>query len=179
MTKYTLRFLNVDNAFWVDILRCKYCELHPQNNKIPPKWSQFFGFLCKNLDHIKTNLCINAIDLDSTSILKDPQCLEITICFRPTFVNMNYMDLNVHLADIIENGNWNFNCLNEFLSNNLNSPVKTLGQINPEGAKHWVWLPSSNNISMVYTVYASVNSSKDTTNLWEGWKNLWKLTTSP
>lgn len=105
LAKNSLKFLNKDNAFGIEILEHKYGLVQHWNLKIPPKCSWFFRSLCKNLDAIKSNLCLNIVNPNYTSVLRDPWHCETPINLKPTFVNINFVDDNLHINDFIRDVN--------------------------------------------------------------------------
>ena len=67
-----LKYLNNNEAFWVNILQLKYRLIHPWSLIIPPKCSWFFRSICKILNSIRPHLCLNIVNPYTSSLLTDP-----------------------------------------------------------------------------------------------------------
>lgn len=56
---------------------------------------------------------------------------EIPINYKPTFINMDLLDTNIHFVDLIDYSNWNFSVIARVLSNSLDFPIRNFGRIDP------------------------------------------------
>lgn len=151
----------------------------PWGFRISPKCSWFFRSLCKTLDSIKSHLRIKVVNRNFTSVLEDPWIFEMPINFKPTFVNMSFIGDNLHLNDFIQPDNWNSTHVQQFLSEHISFVSMNLGHIDSSSQNFQVW--SSNNCRsiVVSEVYIYLNKSNAKGSPWKGWKNLWRLKTTP
>lgn len=138
-----------------------------------------FRSLCKNLDSIKSNLKINIVNPNLTSIFGNPWIFEIPVNFKPTFIDMNLLNTNLHLNDFIRDGRWNFNGIQQSLNELFNPANMNLGHIDFNSTNSWAWISSLKGKSIVSEVYSHLNKSSHDYFSWKGWTNLWKLNAPP
>lgn len=61
----------------------------------------------------------------------------------------------------------------------FNSPVLSIGKVDPISVNYWVWFPNANTDKIPAAVYKFLNSRHYNDENWIGWTNIWKLLSSP
>ena len=136
MTKNVLTYINASNVFWVDILIQKYGMVNFWISSAPPDCSWFFKGLCKIAYAIKPCMWLNSTNPNKVSVFHDLWCFETPLAFKPTFLAM---DLDVswfHIADFMMENSLNTQAFNNLFGGVLNSPIFSLGNINPNENNH-------------------------------------------
>lgn len=99
MAKNVLGYLNHHNAIWVDILFDKFGKVNFWTNSIAANCSWFFRGLWHNANIIKSHLWLHHFHPAHTDLMKDPWNFEITLAFKPTYINM---DINLNLLNLFD-----------------------------------------------------------------------------
>lgn len=149
------------------------------NSVSPPNAPSFSSSFAKLWILIKPLIWLNVINPNCTSVLNNPWCFEIPINFKPTFINVDLLDSNIHLADSTDDSNLNFSPNTRHLSNRIDSLIRNSSRIDPDRQKSWVILVSSKCYSIISAIYILLNDSNFSNYSWQGWKNMWKLNTPP
>lgn len=68
-------------------------------------------FVCWQLtgSNILLHLWINSFNSNCISVLNDPWCFDIPINFKPTFINMDLIDVDIHISRLINESDWDYN----------------------------------------------------------------------
>lgn len=164
--KNSLKLLNRDNVFWIDIIEHKYNSIFMWHFKIPPKVSWIFRSLCKTLGANKSN-CI--------SVLEDPWIFNMPIRLKPTFVNMDINFDSLQLNNFILNDWWDHSFIQHFLSPLIRPAISNLSNIDFSNHNLWTWSSSSLSCSIVLEIYKSLNSTHVQTNPWRVGRTFGKL----
>lgn len=103
-----------------------------------------------------------------TSVLGDPWHCETPINLKPTFVNINFVDDNLHINDFIRDVNWNFTSIQQFLGELFILVNMHLKQIDSLAT-----IPGfGKGRNVVSKVYNHINNSSSDDFSLRGWKNL-------
>ncbi|XP_039129019.1 uncharacterized protein LOC120265197 [Dioscorea cayenensis subsp. rotundata] len=179
MAKNVLSYLNHHDAIWVDILINKYGIVNFWTDSIPSNCSWFFRCLCHNANLIKPLLWLYHINPNLTDIMFHPWYFEITLAFKPTYLNMNVnLDL-LRISDLLIDNAWNLNLLHDMFGDFLNFDYLTCDKSSHCDGNWWVWYPKSKNHRLTSMVYTHFNGVVDNIDPWIGWRFLWRLKIAP
>lgn len=101
LAKHIFKYLNRDDAIWVDILFLKYGKINFWSDMAPPKCPWFSRGLCKSATYIKPFCRINSFNLTNNSFLMDPWCSNLPITLKPTFINMSADFEHLNISNLI------------------------------------------------------------------------------
>lgn len=138
MAKNVFKYLNLDNAFWVDIIHCKYGNINFWQDSIPPKWFWVFWGLCNTASVLKPNLWLRSINTNYTSFLCGPWLFDIPLSFKPTFLNVQVDFEFLTIFELAPNGSWDNHKLKILFGDNLNYLITNLSSIDNEDFNNWV-----------------------------------------
>lgn len=136
MAKNLFKFLNADDVCCVDILVLKYGKYNFWRDSVPPNASVFFKGLCISADIIRPFYLMNLVNPNHTSIIFDPWCFEISLTFKPTFLNMNVHLASMNFTDLGLNGSWNLDYLANLFGDNLPHIVPRLSSLDWSAHNH-------------------------------------------
>ena len=86
---------------------------------------------------------------------------------------------NLQIADFNSETGWNVQVFQNVFGPVLESPVRSQGRISLDVNNNWVWFPRTNNNKISTAIYNFLNSRHIWEKPWSGWRNIWKLNTSP
>lgn len=88
---------------------------------------------------------------------------------------MDLIDNNLHISDFTGADSSNFNCIQQFLSENFNPEYLSGNYIDFDTNNSWVWSSSLNDNNILLVVYNHFNSLNSANYFWIGWKNFLKV----
>lgn len=179
MPKHIFKYLNYDDAIWVDILINKYGKINLCSDAIPAKCSWFFRDPCHSAAFIRSHCKINSVNPDSTSFLWDPWMFDIPVALKPTFLNLDLDLEQINLFDFITGNCWNPHNFTSVFGNLFDSYDDNLASIDLVKVNHWVWLPRSNCTNITSVIYHFLNQHKSYSESWTGWQLIWHIPVVP
>ncbi|WOL13705.1 ribonuclease H protein [Canna indica] len=88
--------------------------------------------LYKKANEIRSQICQKWSSLakvissgTNTKIFDDPWCFDIPIAYNPTYVNISMFELDLCVADLMDNNNWDLDMLNNLFDSDL--PLSVFG----------------------------------------------------
>lgn len=127
MAKIVFGYLNNHDAIWVDILYNKYGNVNFWIDSIPANYSWFFRGMWYIANVIKPHIWLNHVNSAQTNFMFNPWYFEVSLAFKPTYLNMN-MNLNkLQIPDIMVGSSWNIHLMPDIFGVILNSEFLNLG----------------------------------------------------
>ncbi|XP_039120733.1 uncharacterized protein LOC120257304 [Dioscorea cayenensis subsp. rotundata] len=166
MAKNVFKYLNKQNAIWVDILLLKYGDFNPWTDSIISNCSCFYRGLCRTARIIKPHCRILSVNPLKTTFMFDPWYFETPLVYKPTYLSMEENFETLNLTDFLVDSHWNLHSLNLMFGSHLNlETINHAHQDHWDGwgqiwrlkiaprAKHFLWLLFHNGIKTYDFLY--------------------------
>ena len=179
MAKNVFTVLNNDNKLWVNIFNYKYRNwtLWGTNSQRNTSW--FFKSFCNSASLLKNNIRLLNCNLDATNMWTDPWLMDIPIMHKPTYLNMSIPLENTTLHDIVDSNGPILDRIYHMFGHNLDWNWINNLNMSATNTNLWVWTPHTHHATMASAVYNHINRDSNDYNIWEGWRNIWKICTLP
>lgn len=177
--KHVFNYLNSVDTIWVSIAHLKYGRLNFGKDAIPRNCSWFFKGLYQTTAVIKPFCWIKTVNPSITSLLYDPWCDEISLAFKPTFINMHLNYVSPTCSDLCNDNSWDQDCLYTLFGPHAYEIISRMGRIDHTFFNEWVWAPKSATHKIASTVYHFLNHNVSEPSPWAGWNKIWSLKVMP
>ena len=108
---------------------------------------------------VRSNLCLNVFNLNTTNFLWDPWCLGLPLACKRTYLNVDLLFENIAFSDSVLDNAINFNAVHGLLGLNVEWRRISKVFISDSEPKHWVRCSISTVGKIARAVYNHLNSS--------------------
>ena len=105
--------------------------------------------------------------------------MDIPIMHKPTYLNMNLPFEDISLPDIVDSNGLIIDYIYNIFGHNLDWNWINMLNINASNTNLWVWTPHTHHASTASAVYGYLNRVSNSSDVWEGWRSIWKICTFP
>lgn len=167
LAKHLFKLLNNEDVIWVNILSLEYGNINFWTDHAPGKCSWFFHYLYNAASHIKPYCRIKSFNPHSTFIFQDPWCFDIPIALKPTLLNMNVDAEQLSLMDLVQDGQWKHDNLNQVFGFDHALDSLNFVSIDCDSSNHWIWYAKIGKYNLSAAVYQHLNQSPHEQDRWK------------
>lgn len=179
MSKNVFAVFNFDTKLWVQIFILKYGPFKIWNPQKFSKSSWFYKSLCKVATDIRVDLWMDSCNIFYTDFWLDPWCYEMSLALKPSFLDMHEMADTMSIVDLTEDDHLNYNAMCDYFGEHFVWSRLPKLQFGDSVTNHWVWMPTSPKTKIVSATYYHLNRSCYLHESWNGWREVWRLHTTP
>ncbi|XP_072952512.1 uncharacterized protein [Typha angustifolia] len=175
--KLVFKFLNREQAPWIQLMQAKYGRLHPweTSKSLQPSW--MWRALTKTANQIRMGCRVLIGNGTGTSAAFDSWLHEIPWSRQPRVLAPRLMDETLSVANLTRDGQWTPVQLAREAGSELAFEITNFSMGAAASEDRWIWWPHPRGTPSVKAIYQSL--LPQSAQLWAGWSNLWRLQVSP
>ncbi|KAJ0973685.1 hypothetical protein J5N97_015650 [Dioscorea zingiberensis] len=177
LAKHALELINRRDKTWVYLMEDKYGKLCPWNITDHTNISWTYRTMIKVTKVITPYIAPLNIHM-CDSILHFPWLFDTPICFKPTFINIDYDLSGMQLRNITDEGKWDQAIIDNLFPLEVNELIREKKFSSEEIQEKWVWTSGTGGATLTSAIYDTLRT-KTGERAWMGWKKTLETTCGP